>query len=115
MTSVSTLIEATASELHLEVKVDPFHGSRGIELQKRVGDTVVCVGYISGAEKTEIYRMTRSRKDEFVRNRLWFFWGWLFKSQQKNNRYEVLQSLRASEFDERLFVELARKELTSST
>ena len=114
MTSGSSLIDATARELHLEIKIDPFHGSRGVELQKRVGDTLACVGYLSGSEKTEIYRLTRSKRDDFFRNKLWFFWDWLLKPHRRDNRYEVLQLLRASEFDERLFVELARRELSQS-
>ncbi len=111
MTSNNPLIEAMAREFHLEVRIDPFHGARGVELQKRIGNSLACVGYLLGPEKTEIYRLHRNQRDEFFRNKLWFFWGWLIKPHIQNNQYEVLQSLQSSEFDERFFVELARREL----
>lgn len=112
--SVPLAVEQAARELHLETHVDPLHGAQGIELRKRVegSDTLICIGYyLHSPERMEIYRMTRSKRDEVCRTRLWFFWGWLIKPRRQDNQYELLQSVPPSEFDEKVFIERVKKEL----
>jgi hypothetical protein len=111
--SVTPLIKDVARELRASIHVDPLHGAQGIELQKSAdgADTIDCMGYyVQGPEKTVIYRTKRSMRDEFVRDRLWFLWGWLKRPCSRNIELEVVRETRASEFNEQVFVDLVRKE-----
>lgn len=110
------LLEETAAELHREIARSPFHASEGVELRKQAvgGDLVTCVGYILGPEETVIYRRNDSRRDRFVRERLWFFYGWLIKPRPFDRDYRELETIPTSQFTENMLLDLARKEFAET-
>jgi hypothetical protein len=110
---ISPLIEKSARDLDLQINGSPFHGAEGLEFQKqgRDADTLLCIGYILGPEKTSIYRRIESKKDVFYRNRLSFFYGWLIKPRPRDNEFRRLLTVPSSDFSDELFVAFVKKEL----
>jgi hypothetical protein len=107
------LIRETARELQMEIFDSPFHAAEGLELRKQIEntDSLTCVGYIRGPQKTAIYRRVASKKDVLSRKRLWFFYGWLIKPRPNDNQYRVLHEMSSAEFNEMLFIDAVKKEL----
>ncbi len=110
---VSALIQNTAAELHLDVCSSPFFAADGIELRKQIEatDTLFCVGCICGPNITEIYRRIESKRDLFVRTKLWFLWNWLIKPRLQDNQYAVVRVVPSLDFNDRVFVETVKNEL----
>jgi hypothetical protein len=113
---LTSLIERTARELDMDVCYSPFFEADGIELQKRIGntDTLICIGCICGPKETEIYRRIESKRDVFARTKLWFLWRWLIMPRLHDNRYKTLRIVPSPEFDDQLFIDVVRKELSNT-
>jgi hypothetical protein len=111
---VSEIISAFALDRGLKIQLCPFHGAEGLELRKKRGAEIVCVGYIISPKETIVYRRILDGWYEFFRTKLWFIGDWSKKWRRSDGQYEVLLTTESLAFGEGSFLEIAKREFSTA-